>query len=316
MTTYAPTTIPGGDPTDVLGRRVGAYFIDLVLVLIVVAAFLIPSFNDKSYEVSANQFRCAIGDSATSRDGSGRIPITEGLCIDWGDNRLKVVDEDEFVDLIVEFWVVYGLVQVLNLIILQGLTGASIGKHLVGLRVVRGDTGRHAHVGWAALRTLLLQIDAACCGILGIVMAATTKGHRRLGDMAAGTFVIRKEHVGQPVQVPGLNAGYSVQGGPGYTPPSYGAPSGWNVGPSDPSTGWGSTGPAAPGTWGAPDTGPGAPGAPTTPTAPPPSSAEATPGADAPSWDSARNAYIQYDRELAAWMQWDDASQQWKPISQ
>ncbi len=322
MSVYSPTAVPGADPTNVLGRRIGAYFIDGFLLAVILLAFLIPSFNDKAVDLPASQYDCAIGESGFSRTFDGRTRITEGLCLEWGDDTLKVLSEDDFVSVITQFWVIYAIIQIGNLILLQGLTGASVGKHLVGLRVVRSD-GRTAHIGWNALRTLLLQVDTLCCGILGIVLAATTKGHRRLGDMAAGTFVIGKDHVGQPVLIPGLNATWGGQGGPGYTPPSYGGgTTGWSTGATPPQSGYGSPStPPTPGTWGAPATGADAPMSPTSPpagppTTPPPGGVGASPGADAPSWDAARNAYIQYDRELAAWMQWDDAAGEWKPISQ
>jgi hypothetical protein len=37
-------------------------------------------------------------------------------------------------------------------------------------------------------------------------------------------------------------------------------------------------------------------------------------GVDAPQWDAARNAYIQYDRAGGRWLQFDQAAQAWKPI--
>src|SRR4029079_11025816 len=77
---------------------------------------------------------------------------------------------------------------VLNWWLLQGLAGGSIGKLLLGLRVV-GCDGRRAGLGRVALRTLLLIVDAGFCWIPGLVSAFSTKGHRRIGDLAAQTLV-------------------------------------------------------------------------------------------------------------------------------
>jgi hypothetical protein len=161
----------------------------------------------------------------------------------------------------------------------QGLTGATIGKHLLGLRVVRQD-GRKAGVGWAMLRWLLLIVDGACC-FLGLFVALASKGHRRIGDMAAGTLVVDRSAVGSPIPVPGLTTALVT---PGYVVPAPGASGGWPV-------------PAAP------------VGAPSPSVTPPP------PPADGPQWDAARNTYVQYDPAQAAWVQWDAQAGAWVPIS-
>lgn len=292
---------PGGDPTDVLGRRIGAYVIDAVLLLIIVFAVMVPKFDADAVTVPAQGLTCEDLSDARSSEFNSTFCFQDG-------NELRVIPEDKEDSFVATAWITIIGTQALNWILLQGLTGASVGKLLVGLRVVRRD-GRVANIGWAALRWLLLIVDGIICGLLpGIVLVSSTKGHRRLGDMAANTFVVRKAYVGQPVIVPGLTAGASSYAA-GYTAPTYGAPPGWgaDVPPTAPG-GWG--GPPATGS-GAPFGSPASPSAPSAPTAP-----SAAPGADAPSWDAARNAYIQYDRELASWMQWDDASNQWKPISQ
>jgi hypothetical protein len=89
----------------------------------------------------------------------------------------------------------------LNRWVLQALTGASIGKHLVGLRVVRAD-GRIAGAGRILLRELLLGVDAAIGGMVGLIAVLTTRSHQRVGDLAASTYVVRRADVGQPVALP------------------------------------------------------------------------------------------------------------------
>ena len=49
------------------------------------------------------------------------------------------------------------------------------------------------------------------------------------------------------------------------------------------------------------------------PTSPP--DATSRPGVDAPVWDDARDAYIQWDPDLGEWMEWSEAQSRWIPIS-
>ena len=38
------------------------------------------------------------------------------------------------------------------------------------------------------------------------------------------------------------------------------------------------------------------------------------PTTDGPHWDPDRQAYIRYDRDLQAWLQWSEAHQRWGDI--
>jgi len=69
--------------------------------------------------------------------------------------------------------------------------GQTPGKRRLGIRVVTMDGGR---VGWAAsiARNLLRPVDFLPLGFLaGMVTILFSKHHQRLGDLAAGTIVIR-----------------------------------------------------------------------------------------------------------------------------
>jgi uncharacterized RDD family membrane protein YckC len=70
--------------------------------------------------------------------------------------------------------------------------GRTPGKALLGLRVVRRD-GERAGAGRIALRTLLRAVDVLpFLYLLGFVlMLATGRRRARLGDLAAGTAVVR-----------------------------------------------------------------------------------------------------------------------------
>ena len=67
--------------------------------------------------------------------------------------------------------------------------GRTLGKHLLRLRVARLD-GQPPTLGQYALRALLKPIDQACSGI-GALFIALTPRSQRLGDLAAGTTVVR-----------------------------------------------------------------------------------------------------------------------------
>ena len=48
--------------------------------------------------------------------------------------------------------------------------------------------------------------------------------------------------------------------------------------------------------------------------APAPAAAAAPTSADGPTWDPARNSYVQYDQARGVWMQYDDEAKQWKAL--
>jgi uncharacterized membrane protein SpoIIM required for sporulation/uncharacterized RDD family membrane protein YckC len=72
--------------------------------------------------------------------------------------------------------------------------GQTPGKRSMGIRVIR-DTGHAVTFSDAAARNLLLPLDLF--GMLGIFLIAIHPRAKRLGDMVAGTVVVRD----QPVQV-------------------------------------------------------------------------------------------------------------------
>lgn len=77
----------------------------------------------------------------------------------------------------------------------EGLrNGQTPGKRRLGIRVIR-DTGHGMTFGDAAARNLLLPVDLF--GMLGLFLIAIHPRAKRLGDMVAGTVVVRD----QPVQV-------------------------------------------------------------------------------------------------------------------
>ncbi len=72
------------------------------------------------------------------------------------------------------------------------LTGKTLGKLLLGIRVIRAD-GLPIGLREAAIRNLLIAGDLAPVPLpLGMFVASANARGQRLGDMAAGTVVVRE----------------------------------------------------------------------------------------------------------------------------
>ena len=167
-----------------------------------------------------------------------------------------------------------GLTVVL-LVILQGFTGWTPGKLLVGIRCVRED-GQACGVVKALVRWVLWIVDGFpyFLPLVGFIVGLTTVGHRRVGDMAAKTFVVRRAAMGSPIVVPGLTA----------PPAPAGYAGAWGTPPPDPTgatTGWGPAVDPSSAGWASPT--------------PPPAAAPTAPDPGVPQWDEARGTYIQWD---------------------
>jgi uncharacterized RDD family membrane protein YckC len=320
------------DPTAVFGRRVVAVIIDWLLISVPTLLLASASFeyveNPRAgfcddYLDQVNGACIAVGDRAYFTDGVSPASTLLGLALSIG-----------------------------LLVVLQGLTGFTPGKLLTGIRTVRHD-GSAPGIGRAALRWILLLVDSLpCIPLVGFITALTSTGHRRVGDMAAKTLVVRSKAMGSPVMVPGLT---TAPGAMAYAAP----PTGWGT-PQDQTGGWAppASPPTAPPTspdpaqagWAAPtppDAAPPAesapwvvPGdtsAPSTAAEPEPASSEveaqpeteaepepapspqaepaaAAPAAPEPQWDEARGTYIQWDPAQQRWLQWDDAAKTWVVI--
>ena len=76
-------------------------------------------------------------------------------------------------------------------IVCEAATGATLGKRLVGIRVVSED-GERLSFGAAVVRNLLRVIDALFFYLVGFLFALTSMRGQRLGDRAAHTIVVRR----------------------------------------------------------------------------------------------------------------------------
>jgi uncharacterized RDD family membrane protein YckC len=92
--------------------------------------------------------------------------------------------------------VVIGL---LDLVVLAGITGKTVGKWTTGLRIERTD-GRLPGIGRAALRHLLGYPLSLLPFGLGFLIVTVSPTGRALHDLIAGTIVVRRS--GGPIIAP------------------------------------------------------------------------------------------------------------------
>lgn len=72
----------------------------------------------------------------------------------------------------------------------ESATGATLGKRLVGIRVV-GEDGEPVTLGAAVVRNLVRVVDALFFYFVGFIFAILSTRGQRLGDRAAHTIVVR-----------------------------------------------------------------------------------------------------------------------------
>ena len=138
------------DPTDILGRRIGAGFVDLLVVFVLLIVVGIAFGEDES--------------------SGGTVSVTlEGVSA-----------------------LVWALASLAYYGVPEALTGQTLGKRVMGIRVVRVEDGGPAGPGRVALRTLLRVVDGFAFYLVGvIVIALSGKRRGRLGDLAGRTAVAR-----------------------------------------------------------------------------------------------------------------------------
>lgn len=77
-------------------------------------------------------------------------------------------------------------------IVMEGYWGQTVGKMLLGIKVVREGTNEAPGFGGATIRTLLRIVDGFLAYLVGFVVVLASGKRQRLGDMAAHTLVVRK----------------------------------------------------------------------------------------------------------------------------
>jgi uncharacterized RDD family membrane protein YckC len=186
----ARTPVDGRDPTRVVTRRAIALLIDAILLTAIpaVTALLVGH--------------------ADIRRGDCPNPIPSGRdCLAYR-GQVMLVDKDTF-------FLFFGLLVLLYLAVfvaVQGVTGTSPGKAVLGIRVIRADGTTPG-----GLRSLIRVAAWAIDGFVLLVPVALwsawfTPGHRRVGDWLAGTYVIRSRS--RPPRPPGGNAAPTFESDP------------------------------------------------------------------------------------------------------
>jgi uncharacterized RDD family membrane protein YckC len=84
------------------------------------------------------------------------------------------------------------IVSVAYFIILEGYLGQTVGKMLLGIKVVREDTGEVPGIKAATIRTVMRLIDGLFAYLVAFIAVLASQKNQRLGDMLANTLVVRK----------------------------------------------------------------------------------------------------------------------------
>jgi uncharacterized RDD family membrane protein YckC len=178
------------DPTAVLGRRYGAFFIDVAISL---AVFSIIFFALATQRTVAETLQLPDCQYRTQGSTSNRVRCDDRLIFQTGND---VYDADTLPTVALDV-----LFTFLYFGILEGVMGGTLGKRATGIRVVKTD-GSIQGVPKSLVRWIVFAVDGPLSLFLcGIIASATSRGHRRLGDMSADTYVVAKEAVGHPIEV-------------------------------------------------------------------------------------------------------------------
>ena len=130
-----------------------------------------------------------------------------GALMSWGEQIVSGIEELEtqassgpdaqlfVLSTLLVVWMVLALFsEILYFVFWEFCTGGkSPGKWALGLRVVR-DGGQPLHLGASLIRNLLRFADVLPSSYLvGLVSILATRDAKRLGDLAAGTIVVRED---------------------------------------------------------------------------------------------------------------------------
>ncbi|MEO0493745.1 MAG: RDD family protein [Actinomycetota bacterium] len=173
------------NPTDVVGRRIGAFLIDAVIGVVLILGYAAATFTNT---VFPNAFTAELQCDAITE-------FSDDVCVQIDDTVYVGTSGDAGV--ITLIWLGWVL---LSTIILPGITGWSPGKLITGVRIVKTDTLEKAGFGANVIRGLLWVVDAFpyVGPLVGGVTMLARSDHQRIGDLAAGTLVVRTASVGRP----------------------------------------------------------------------------------------------------------------------
>jgi len=160
VTTQRPVRFPLN--VHVTGRRIVATWIDLFLVGVLYRLLARPLHLPLDLD---SRLRGASGSATT--DYASRLAHSSGAVL------------------------AYAVILGVYFVALEGLWGRTVGKLLTGIRVVRLDTGGPAGFGQVLVRTVFRVLDGIGGYLVGFVVTVLSRRRQRIGDMAAGTLVVR-----------------------------------------------------------------------------------------------------------------------------
>jgi uncharacterized RDD family membrane protein YckC len=171
-----------------MGRRIGAFFIDVAIALFAFTIIFFPLATKRTVAETIDLPGCH-----RKLDDRSQVECTNRQVIQLGDTVYEAEGGPTFgLDI---------LFSALYFAVLPGLAGATLGKLATGTRVVDAN-GAIANMGRSFVRWIVFLVDGPFSLFMcGLFTSLFSKGHRRLGDMAAGTFVVAKASVGRPVSI-------------------------------------------------------------------------------------------------------------------
>jgi uncharacterized RDD family membrane protein YckC len=199
-------------PTKVVGQRVGAFIIDLIIWY---------AFNTAIFFLFADK------ESDIGRDVlSGDIDTDTTLFINAkiGDEEWSIVGGGKFFIyalILFVFWFGY-------FIYLQGKKGWTPGKNMLGIRVVN-EAGQAPGMWKAFVRQFMWIVDSFPWFIpylTGFILTLSTDKNQRVGDMLAKTYVVKKDAMGSPPFGGGSAGGYGGYSQPPAVGGGFGQPQG------------------------------------------------------------------------------------------
>lgn len=164
-------------PTAVLGRRIVALILDSIILSAINAALFFP-FASSDEEIAA---QVLAGDLDPNANAYVNVAI--------GDTTYSLVGGKAALFFLVSFLIGIGY-----WVVLPGLKGWTPAKAALGLRIVRDDGTMPIGVGRAFIRYIAWLADGfpyIIPGLTGFVVALTNGRRKRIGDMAAGSLVVK-----------------------------------------------------------------------------------------------------------------------------
>jgi uncharacterized RDD family membrane protein YckC len=188
------------DPTKIMGSRIGAFLLDGVFTIVALGLVFVVVDADKfitqQHATAADAEVVCAAINQPDAEGEAR-----GFCTVSG-TTTRVLNGQDLQTVRSHALVVLTLFSFANYVVLTVAAGGTLGKLVFGLRVVTAR-GQRAGFGRNLARWLLLYVDTACCYLPGLISSSNTKGHRRIGDLAAGTYVVHRSAEGRLLHIPG-----------------------------------------------------------------------------------------------------------------